>query len=93
MKSLLILVDQLNDWGPYYPTNQVVAISDYLGTNHTENHAETRGYVINLCHDYSYLSSGYYGSLLAEARGGQVGAADARHGRRGDGARRRAAHV
>jgi glutathione synthase/RimK-type ligase-like ATP-grasp enzyme len=72
MKSLLILVDQLNDWGPYYPTNQVVAISDYLGTNHTENHAETRGYVINLCHDYSYLSSGYYGSLLAEARGGQV---------------------
>lgn len=72
MKSLLILVDQLNDWGPYYPTNQVIAISDYLGTDYLATHAETRGYVINLCRDYSYLSSGYYGSLLAEARGGQV---------------------
>lgn len=72
MKSLLILVDQLDDWGPYYPTNQVIAISDYLDTNHTESHTLTRGYVINLCRDYSYLSSGYYGSLLAEARSGQV---------------------
>lgn len=72
MKSLLILVDQLSDWGPYYPTNQVVVISDYLGANLTDSHSETRGYIINLCRDYTYLSSGYYGSLLAEARGGQV---------------------
>lgn len=67
MKPLLVLVDQLSDWSPYYPTNQVVAIEEYL-----REHAETKGYVINLCHDYSYLSTGYYGSLLAEARGGQV---------------------
>ncbi|WP_300432558.1 RimK family protein [uncultured Thalassolituus sp.] len=67
MKPLLVLVDQISDWSPYYPTNQVVAISDYLS-----DYAETKGYVINLCRDYSYLGSGYYGSLLAEARGGQV---------------------
>lgn len=67
MKPLLVLVDQLSDWGPYYPTNQVIAIEEYLN-----DYAETKGYVINLCRDYSYLSTGYYGSLLAEARGGQV---------------------
>ena len=67
MKPLLVLVDQLTDWSPYYPTNQVIAIEQYL-----RDFAETKGYVINLCRDYSYLSTGYYGSLLAEARGGQV---------------------
>ncbi|MCT7359559.1 RimK family protein [Thalassolituus pacificus] len=67
MKPLLVLVDQLTDWSPFYPTNQVIAIEQYL-----RDFAETRGYVINLCRDYSYLSTGYYGSLLAEARGGQV---------------------
>ncbi|MDF1763686.1 MAG: RimK family protein [Oleibacter sp.] len=67
MKKLLVLVDRLDDWTPYYPSNQVVGISDYLS-----QHAESQGYVINLCRDYSYLSAGYYGSLLAEARGGLV---------------------
>ena len=67
MKPLLVLVDQLTDWSPFYPTNQVIAIEQYL-----RDFAETKGYVINLCRDYSYLSTGYYGSLLAEARGGQV---------------------
>ena len=67
MKSLLVLVDHAEDWSPYYPTNQIVPIEHYL-----RDYAETKGYVINLCRDYSYLSTGYYGSLLAEARGGQV---------------------
>ncbi len=67
MKPLLVLVDQLSDWAPYYPSNQVLAIEDYL-----RDYAATKGYVINLCRDYSYLGTGYYGSLLAEARGGHV---------------------
>ncbi len=67
MKPLLVLVDQLSDWQPYYPTRQVITIGDFLA-----GQTEARGYVINLCSDYSYLSTGYYGSLLAEARGGQV---------------------
>jgi len=67
MKPLLVLVDQLSDWQPYYPSRQITAVSDFLA-----GHNESKGYVINLCSDYSYLSTGYYGSLLAEARGGQV---------------------
>ena len=63
-KPLLVLVDQLSDWAPYYP-NQVLCHQDYL-----RDYAATKGYVINLCRDYSYLGTGYYGSLLAEARGG-----------------------
>ena len=67
MKSLLVLVDQLSDWSPYYPSSQVVDIASYL-----QDAAQDQGYVINLCRDFSYLSSGYYGSLLAEARGGMA---------------------
>lgn len=67
MKSLLVLIDQISDWNPYYPSHQVLAINEYLS-----DYAETKGYVINLCRDYSYLGTGYYGSLLAEARGGHV---------------------
>ena len=38
MKPLLVLVDQLTDWSPFYPTNQVIAIEQYL-----RDFAETRG--------------------------------------------------
>lgn len=67
MKPLLVLVDHLSDWEPFLPSNQVLAIDDYL-----RDYNVTKGYVINLCRDYSYLGVGYYGSLLAEARGGHV---------------------
>lgn len=67
MKSLLVLVDQLSDWSPYYPSRQVVDIAHYL-----QHAAQDQGYIINLCRDFTYLSSGYYGSLLAEARGGMA---------------------
>lgn len=67
MKSLLVLIDHISDWNPYYPSHQVIAIDEYLS-----DYAETKGYVINLCRNYSYLGTGYYGSLLAEARGGHV---------------------
>ncbi|WP_428239902.1 RimK family protein [Gynuella sp.] len=64
MKSLLILVDQLSDWTPFYQDRHVTEINDYLAAP-----MPGIGYVINLCRDFSYQSSGYYGSLLAEARG------------------------
>lgn len=67
MKPLLVIVDQLSDWAPYHPDSRVITIHDFLA-----QHQEHSGYVINLCEDYSYQSSGYYGSLLAEARGQQV---------------------
>lgn len=66
MKPLLVLVDDANDWSAFYQDKQVIEIQDYLSSA-THN----KGYVINLCRDFSYQSSGYYGSLLAEARGEQ----------------------
>lgn len=70
MQTLRIVVDHLNDWQPYYPSNELVCAEDYLS-------APVAGYdnkmrVINLCSDYSYLGTGYYCSLLAEARGQRV---------------------
>ena len=66
MKPLLVLVDQLSDWQPYYPTRQSSPLATFwLGRPRLAA-------VINLCSDYSYLSTGYYSSLLAEARGGGV---------------------
>lgn len=65
MATLKIVVDKLADWAPYYHSENIISVNDYL-----EREAETaeKTLVINLCHGYKYLSSGYYCSLLAEAR-------------------------
>ncbi len=70
MHSLHIVVDNLQDWQPYYPTNDLITAEDYLSSPVSGPDSETR--IINLCTDYSYLSTGYYCSLLAEARGQRV---------------------
>lgn len=70
MSELLIVVDSLKDWGPYYPTENVITFEDYLARQEENKKARTR--VINLCRNYRYLSKGYYCSLLAEARGHHV---------------------
>ncbi len=69
MNSVVILLDSLGDWKPYYETNSVLAVPDYL--KHKSVGRETR-LVINLSNDYSYNSEGYYCSLLAQARGHKV---------------------
>lgn len=66
MQRTLIVVDDLKDWKPYYPSEDVVAAGDYLFGEYRHLPAGTR--VINLCRSYRYLSVGYYCSLLAEAR-------------------------
>lgn len=66
MKKVLILLDSLNDWVPYYKTNSILSISDYLQHKCSDNDPKL---VINLSNDYSYNSEGYYCSLLAQARG------------------------
>lgn len=66
MSELLIVVDSLKDWGPYYPTENVITFEDYLTRQEENKKARTR--VLNLCRNYRYLSKGYYCSLLAEAR-------------------------
>jgi glutathione synthase/RimK-type ligase-like ATP-grasp enzyme len=69
MSKVLIVVDKLEDWEPYYPSDLVISFDQYLALK-TGPHQRVR--VINLCSDYSYLSPGYYCSLLAEAKGHHV---------------------
>ncbi|MFZ2170172.1 MAG: RimK family protein [Methylococcaceae bacterium] len=70
MACTLLVVDTLSDWSPYYPSEQVITFESYLATEQVESEQRVR--VINLCSSYSYLSDGYYCSLLAEARGHHV---------------------
>ena len=66
MNNVLVLLDSLSDWKPYYETNSILTVSDYL--KHKPSGKESK-IVINLSSDYSYNSEGYYASLLAQARG------------------------
>jgi len=70
MARTLLVVDDLSDWNPYYPSDQVITFENYLATEQGESHQRVR--IINLCSSYRYLSDGYYCSLLAEARGHHV---------------------
>ncbi|RUO58744.1 RimK family protein [Pseudidiomarina insulisalsae] len=63
--TALIILDDITDWQPYYPSQSIVTASEYL----LQQNANTRAQILNLCGDLSYLSTGYYVSLLAEARG------------------------
>lgn len=70
MANLLIVTDQSSDWQQYFPSEQVVSVDQYLNSNGTHTHRSLQ--VVNLCRDYGYMSSGYYCSLMAEARGHRV---------------------
>ncbi len=69
MSRLLIVVESEQDWAPYFPSEQVITFDDYLQLPLGKSN---RTRVINLCRKFGYLSKGYYGSLLAEARGHSV---------------------
>ena len=69
MDSVLILLDSLEDWQPYYETNSILKVPHYLKN---KPHGKEPKLVINLSGDYSYNSEGYYCSLLAQARGHRV---------------------
>lgn len=70
MSRTLIIVHSVADWSPYHPSEQVIAFADYVTGAYPQTTSRTR--VINLCRNFSYLSEGYYCSLLAEARGHKV---------------------
>ncbi|MDR2010516.1 MAG: RimK family protein [Bacteroidales bacterium] len=69
MNSVLILLCSLNDWKPYYETNSILSVSEYLKNKSFGNESKL---VINLSNDLSYNSEGYYCSLLAQARGHKI---------------------
>lgn len=73
MAKIIVIVEKLKDWNSYYPVEQLMTPQDYL-VNWDENLYGSKGNhekikIINLCRNFKYLSSGYYCSLLAEARG------------------------
>ena len=70
MSQFYVVVDKLSDWSPYFPSQDVITLDDYLSKVPEQSTKKVR--VINLCRDYHYLKSGYYCSLLAEARGHKV---------------------
>ncbi|WP_299597913.1 RimK family protein [uncultured Microbulbifer sp.] len=69
MSQVLIVIDEPDDWAPYYPSERVITFADYLAL---PARAQQRVRVINLCANYDYRSEGYYCSLLAEARSHNV---------------------
>jgi glutathione synthase/RimK-type ligase-like ATP-grasp enzyme len=71
MSRLVIVVEKLSDWGAFYPSDNVISAIDYL-KQPIAARDEERTQVINLCRSYKYLGTGYYVSLLAEARGHRV---------------------
>lgn len=70
MSRLVIVVEKASDWGSYYPSDNVLTAKDYLRESLDTDDERTQ--VINLCRSYKYLGTGYYVSLLAEARGHKV---------------------
>lgn len=70
MARFYVVVDDLKDWSPYFPSQDVVTFDQYL--EQAGSAADERVRVINLCRSYRYLGTGYYCSLLAEARGHNV---------------------
>jgi glutathione synthase/RimK-type ligase-like ATP-grasp enzyme len=65
--STLIVANSPKDWPFEIPGVEIVDAWDYLTQS---EFSDLRGAkVLNLCRSYSYQSTGYYVSLLAEARG------------------------
>ncbi len=69
MTRLVIVVEKTSDWSAYYPSVDVMSAMDYLRQSVV---GDERTHVLNLCRSYKYLGTGYYVSLLAEARGHKV---------------------
>src|SRR5471032_1275720 len=69
--QLVIVVERLEDWASYFPSEDLISAQDYL-EKPLQGAAGKRVQVINLCRSYKYLGHGYYCSLLAEARGHKV---------------------
>ena len=69
MQNVIILLDKLSEWNPFYKTKSLLTVSDYLQHNIKNDFSNV---VINLSSDLSYNSEGYYCSLLAQARGDKI---------------------
>ena len=68
MSKHLIVVEDAKDWTLEGEGIQVVDFQSFLRASNSPGNVR----VINMCRGYSYLGSGYYCSLMAEARGQRV---------------------
>lgn len=68
--NLIVVVDNIKDWKPYFPSDQVVPVQRYFFDKEFQDKRNLR--VINICNKNAYLKAGYYCSLLAEARGHRI---------------------
>lgn len=66
MTNQVIVLDKLSDWKFKAGNAEIVSTDDYLGEPRFLKQRDVQ--IINLCRSYRYLSTGYYCSLLAEAR-------------------------
>ena len=66
MTNQVIVLDKLSDWNFEAGTAELVTADDYLSEARFLKQRDVQ--IINLCRSYRYLSTGYYCSLLAEAR-------------------------
>ncbi len=66
MKNIIVL-DTPKNWSLQIPDVEIVSARAYLADKAYSKMRKTRIY--NLCRSYKYQSTGYYVSLLAEARG------------------------
>lgn len=69
MANVYVVVDNKQDWAPYYPSSNLITFQEYINLPYS---VHQQAFVINLCRNYKYLSKGYYVSLLAEARQNKV---------------------
>jgi glutathione synthase/RimK-type ligase-like ATP-grasp enzyme len=65
MSKLIIVVENKEDWAPYYPSRELMTFDEYINLPMTKENENCQ--VINLCRDYRYQKKGYYCSLFAEA--------------------------
>ncbi|MFN4282893.1 MAG: RimK family protein [Alphaproteobacteria bacterium] len=75
MSQHIIVVDREEDFKWPAPNRHVLTAKDFVAKDFAKDNGKkppASARVINLCRDYSYLSLGYYSSLLAEARGQKV---------------------
>jgi glutathione synthase/RimK-type ligase-like ATP-grasp enzyme len=66
MSTDVIVVDRRSDWKLSSPQGVVITAREYVTQSELFKSRNIR--IINLCRRYDYLSTGYYCSLLAEAR-------------------------
>lgn len=68
MNDIFILLNNLDEWKPFYETDALFSVSDYL----EHNYSTKPQLVLNLGSEYTYNSESYYASLLAQARGENI---------------------